>query len=111
MDELTETLQLKTKLAAELRAAQQLFQEYAKRSPNATYIKTETGRYIFYNRVFADLFGISETEWIGKYFYEVLPKEVADRFSAQYLELLSGSTDVQTTEHLATPVERCASSE
>ena len=98
--ELTKALQGKTSLAVELEAAQQLFREYANRSPNATYIKTEDGRYVFYNRVFAKLFGISETEWIGKYFYDVLPADIAARFTANYTELLKGSTDVQTTEYL-----------
>ena len=66
-------------LATHLESSRALFHAFADLSPHLTYLKSEDGRYIFYNRLYAEHFGVTQTEWIGKCSYEMLPPELAER--------------------------------
>jgi PAS domain S-box-containing protein len=56
-----------------------LFQAFLDYSPLVAYIKDEHGRLIYYNRLFAERFGISRSEWLDKDDFEIWPQQ----FTAQ----------------------------
>ncbi len=100
---LEDLLREKAKLASELEASQKLFRIYADRNPNSCFIKTEEGRYVFYNKAFAQQFGLTETEWIGKSSFEVLPPSARELAKAELCELLERNEDSQSIEESVSP--------
>jgi diguanylate cyclase (GGDEF)-like protein/PAS domain S-box-containing protein len=95
--ELLDALRDKSQLAEQLQAGQHLLQTFMEESPNTTFVKDDRGRYVFYNTSFADHLGISRTEWLGKSDAELLPKEIAEKYMAQDLLVMSTG---QTREFL-----------
>jgi len=63
--ELERTLAEKEALTRELRASDQLFRTFMDKSPFVSYLKDADGRYIYYNKQYAELFGITREEWLG----------------------------------------------
>lgn len=78
--ELEKTTEEKMELARSLESTTTLFQTFVKNNPNVCYFKSDQGRYLAYNGKFAELFGITGEEWLGKTDREVLPPEIADEF-------------------------------
>jgi PAS domain S-box-containing protein len=89
--QLESALQEASVLAKSLQASQLLLQKFLDLSPYHIFLKAEDGRYVFYNRTFASQYGIDQMEWISRSDYEVLPKEIAERFrESDQLALNSG---------------------
>ncbi|MDH3581404.1 MAG: response regulator [Hyphomicrobiales bacterium] len=65
-----------------LREAQQAFQNMVDYAPLAFNLKDLQGRYQVVNRHFADWFGLSASQMIGKTVYDLQPPEIADEFIA-----------------------------
>ena len=63
---LEEVLKEKEKVAAGLQASEELFRAFMNASPFLSYIKDAAGRLLFYNRSFAQRFGVSEYAWLGR---------------------------------------------
>ncbi|HEV2710078.1 MAG TPA: diguanylate cyclase [Edaphobacter sp.] len=64
--ELEQALKEKDAAAAGLRASEELFRAFMNASPFMSYIKDSAGRLLFYNRSFAQRFGVSEYAWLGR---------------------------------------------
>ncbi len=62
---------------AALRESEERFQAFMNHSPAAAYIKDAEGRYVYINKIFADRFGISMEDLIGKTDFDWLPVENA----------------------------------
>ena len=63
---LEEIVKEKDKATAGLQASEELFRAFMNASPFLSYIKDAAGRLLFYNRSFAQRFGVSEYAWLGK---------------------------------------------
>jgi diguanylate cyclase (GGDEF)-like protein/PAS domain S-box-containing protein len=63
---LEQALKEKDEAAAGLRASEELFRAFMNASPFMSYIKDSAGRLLFYNRSFAQRFGVSEYAWLGR---------------------------------------------
>lgn len=63
--ELDTALEEKLQLAQNLENTTQLFQTFVHHNPNLCFFKSSDGRYLGYNRRFAEHYGIGEQAWIG----------------------------------------------
>lgn len=67
-------------------------------TPTAIYMKDRQGRYMRFNKAFADLFGIDRSVWIGKNVFDLVPGQTADLMHAKDLEIFaSGQSQVYET--------------
>src|SRR6201999_2796057 len=62
---------------AALRESEERFQAFMHHSPAMAYIKDAEGKYVYINKIFADRFGISLQDLIGKTDFDWLPHDVA----------------------------------
>jgi diguanylate cyclase (GGDEF)-like protein/PAS domain S-box-containing protein len=85
---LQDALRDKSKLGEKLQAREHLMQKFMEHSPNTMFVKDDCGRYVFYNDEFAKCVGIDRTEWLGRPDDEFFPKQVADRYRAQDLQVM-----------------------
>src|SRR3984885_10045534 len=63
---LVEAIAERDRAAGNLRASEELFRAFMNASPFLSYIKDAAGRLLFYNRAFAQRFGVSEYAWLGR---------------------------------------------
>lgn len=77
-----------------LEATRVLLQTFLDHVPFQSFMKSPDGRYLSYNRVFADYFGITRDEWIGRSMHEVHPEETVTAFNAHDMEVLRGGVPV-----------------
>jgi PAS domain S-box-containing protein len=61
-------------------------------------VKDRSGRYQRINRRFEEIFGLDRSEVLGKTDYELFPREIADRFHANDLEVMQGAQPLQFEE-------------
>jgi PAS domain-containing protein len=80
---------------AELEASQVLLQTFHENSRHVAYMKSADGRYISYNKRFAEYFGFDLAAWIGRSDHEVFPAEIAHRFRAQGRQVLESDQRVE----------------
>jgi len=78
------------RLNRELLAAQQRFQSFMDESPFLSFVKSMDGRMLYYNRRFAERFGISMTAWLGKTDFDLFPSEDAQAYRENDLAVLRG---------------------
>jgi diguanylate cyclase (GGDEF)-like protein/PAS domain S-box-containing protein len=78
-------------ITASLRTSQNRFEAFMEHSPFISYMKDEDGRLLYYNRRYAERFGIDEQGWIGLLDEERHPPETAAKYRAHDLTVLSGS--------------------
>ncbi len=81
--QLAENLRQTSILSRKLEASEHVLHQFLDHSPNLKFIKNEAGIYLFYNREFANFFGIDQKAWIGRPDREVLPKNFAEISSRQ----------------------------
>jgi diguanylate cyclase (GGDEF)-like protein/PAS domain S-box-containing protein len=77
---LHEVLAEKERMESELRKQALLFNAFMDHSPTVGFMKDREGRFIYYNRMFAERFAITATEWIGKSVFDLFPKEFASAY-------------------------------
>ena len=95
---LEQALQEKEASAANLRASEELFRAFMNASPFLSYIKDAAGRLLFYNRSFAQRFGISEYAWLGRTDEQLWSRNLTKSVRTHDLEVMAGNRMVETEE-------------
>lgn len=65
-----------------------LFTAFMDHSPTLAYIKSEDGRFVFYNAEMCARFKVSKSEWIGKSDADLFPEELARTYREHDLQVL-----------------------
>jgi diguanylate cyclase (GGDEF)-like protein/PAS domain S-box-containing protein len=97
---LAEVMAEKAKAAANLRASEELFRAFMNASPFLSYIKDAAGRLLFYNRSFAQRFGVSEYAWLGRTDEQLWSRKLTKSVRTHDLEVMAGGRMVETEEHI-----------
>lgn len=85
-----EMLDAQQKLNRELQAAQDRFRAFMDQSPFLSFVKNVDGRLLYYNRRFAERFGISMSAWLGKNDFDLFPADDARAYRENDLAVLRG---------------------
>jgi len=97
---LAEVMAEKEKASAGLRASEELFRAFMNASPFLSYIKDAAGRLLFYNRSFAQRFGVSEYAWLGRTDEQLWSRKLTKSVRTHDLEVMAGGRMVETEEHI-----------
>ena len=97
---LEEVVKEKEKATAGLRASEELFRAFMNASPFLSYIKDAAGRLLFYNRSFAQRFGVSEYAWLGRTDEQLWSRKLTKSVRTHDLEVMAGGRMVETEEHI-----------
>jgi diguanylate cyclase (GGDEF)-like protein/PAS domain S-box-containing protein len=93
-------LEEKDKAAAGLKASEELFRAFMNASPFLSYIKDTAGRLLFYNRSFAQRFGVSEYAWLGRTDEQLWSRQLTKSVRTHDLEVMAGGQMVEIEEHI-----------
>ena len=97
---LEEVLKEKEKVAAGLKASEELFRAFMNASPFLSYIKDAAGRLLFYNRSFAKRFGVGEYAWLGRTDERLWSPNLSRSVRRHDLEVMAGGKMVETEERI-----------
>jgi diguanylate cyclase (GGDEF)-like protein/PAS domain S-box-containing protein len=97
---LAEVIAEKERASANLRASEELFRAFMNASPFLSYIKDAAGRLLFYNRAFAQRFGVSEYAWLGRTDEQLWSRKLTKSVRTHDLEVMAGGRMVETEEHI-----------
>jgi diguanylate cyclase (GGDEF)-like protein/PAS domain S-box-containing protein len=97
---LAEAIAERDKAAGNLRASEELFRAFMNASPFLSYIKDAAGRLLFYNRAFAQRFGVSEYAWLGRTDDQLWSRKLSKSMRTHDLEVMAGGKIVETEEHI-----------
>jgi diguanylate cyclase (GGDEF)-like protein/PAS domain S-box-containing protein len=97
---LAEAVAEKERASANLRASEELFRAFMNASPFLSYIKDAAGRLLFYNRSFAQRFGVSEYAWLGRTDEQLWSRKLTKSVRTHDLEVMAGGRMVETEEHI-----------
>src|SRR3954454_21418254 len=97
---LEQALNDKEKATGALRASEELFRAFMNASPFLSYIKDAAGRLLFYNRSFAQRFGVSEYAWLGRTDEQLWSRKLTKSMRTHDLEVMAGGRMVETEEHI-----------
>ncbi|MDQ2833278.1 MAG: diguanylate cyclase [Acidobacteriota bacterium] len=86
--------------SAGLQASEELFRAFMNASPFLSYIKDAAGRLLFYNRAFAQRFGVSEYAWLGRTDEQLWSRRLTKSVRIHDLEVMAGGRMVETEEHI-----------
>jgi PAS domain S-box-containing protein len=78
--------------------SQQLLHEVANNTTAVIYVKGLEGRYLFINRRFEEIFNLTPNQIIGHTDHEIFPRDIADAFRANDLEVVKRKTTVEYEE-------------
>ena len=81
-----------------LRRNEQLLQNVADNTTAVIYVKDTDGRFLFINRRFEQLFHLTTEQIIGHTNHEIFPREIADAFRANDLQVLELNRTVEYEE-------------
>ena len=81
-----------------LRRSQQLLRDVADNTTAVIYVKDADGRFLFINRRFEQLFHFTTKQIIGHTNHEIFPREIADRFRANDLQVLARNSTMEYEE-------------
>ena len=98
MTGLSDALDATTRFHEQVVDSNALFQAFMDNGPLVGYMKDAKGRLLYYNRPFAERFGITPEEWLGKDDFEIWPKGFAADFRARDLAVLEGGVLSVTAE-------------
>jgi diguanylate cyclase (GGDEF)-like protein/PAS domain S-box-containing protein len=93
-------LKEKEKAESGLKASEELFRAFMNASPFLSYIKDAAGRLLFYNRAFAQRFGVSEYAWLGRTDEQLWSRKLTKSVRTHDLEVMAGGRMVETEEHI-----------
>jgi diguanylate cyclase (GGDEF)-like protein/PAS domain S-box-containing protein len=97
---LDQALAEKETAQAGLKASEELFRAFMNASPFLSYIKDAAGRLLFYNRSFAQRFGVSEYAWLGRSDEQLWSRKLTKSVRTHDLEVMAGGRMVETEEHI-----------
>ncbi|MDE1175656.1 MAG: diguanylate cyclase [Edaphobacter sp.] len=97
---LNQALLEKERATSALRASEELFRAFMNASPFLSYIKDAAGRLLFYNRAFAQRFGVSEQAWLGRTDEQLWSRNLTKSVRTHDLEVMAGGRMVETEEHI-----------
>jgi diguanylate cyclase (GGDEF)-like protein/PAS domain S-box-containing protein len=97
---LNEATAEKDKAVSGLRASEELFRAFMNASPFLSYIKDAAGRLLFYNKSFAQRFGVSEYAWLGRTDEQLWSRKLTKSVRTHDLEVMAGGRMVETEEHI-----------
>ncbi|MEO6817973.1 MAG: diguanylate cyclase [Edaphobacter sp.] len=97
---LEQALKEKEEAAAGMRASEELFRAFMNASPFMSYIKDAAGRLLFYNRSFAQRFGISEYAWLGRTDEQLGPRNLIKSDRMHDLEVMVGDRIIENEEQV-----------
>ena len=100
---LEQALKEKEAAAASLRSSEELFRTFMNASPFLSYIKDAAGRLLFYNRSFAQRFGVSEYAWLGRTDEKLWSRNLTKSVRMHDLEVIAGGEMVETEEQVCGP--------
>ena len=81
-----------------LRRNEQLLRNVADNTTAVIYVKDIDGRFLFINRRFEQLFHLATEQIIGHTNHEIFPREIADAFRANDLQVLEKKSTVEYEE-------------
>ena len=85
-------------LVRALRASDDRFRTFMHHSPFLSYIKDSRGRFMFYNRRFAEEFRIDAGAWLGRTVHETFSEDLAVMYSRNDADALEGEGIVEREE-------------
>ena len=97
---LDQALAEKERAQAGLHASEELFRAFMNASPFLSYIKDAAGRLLFYNKRFAQRFGVSEYAWLGRTDEQLWSRKLTNSVRSHDLEVMAGGRMVETEEHI-----------
>jgi diguanylate cyclase (GGDEF)-like protein/PAS domain S-box-containing protein len=97
---LAEAIAEKERASANLKASEELFRAFMNASPFLSYIKDAAGRLLFYNRSFAQRFGVSEYAWLGRTDEQLWSRKLTKSVRTHDLEVMAGGRMVETEENI-----------
>ena len=97
---LEQALAERERASAGLRASEELFRAFMNASPFLSYIKDAAGRLLFYNRAFAQRFGVSEYAWLGRTDEQLWSRKLTKSVRTHDLEVMAGGRMVETEEQI-----------
>jgi len=97
---LEQALKEKDEAAAGLRASEELFRAFMNASPFMSYIKDSAGRLLFYNRSFAQRFGVSEYAWLGRTDEQLWSRNPNNSDRIRDLEVMVGDQIMESEEQV-----------
>ena len=81
-----------------LRRSEQLLQDVADNTTAVIYVKDADGRFLFTNRRFEQLFHLTTEQIVGHTNHEIFPREIADAFRTNDLQVLERNSTVEYEE-------------
>jgi diguanylate cyclase (GGDEF)-like protein/PAS domain S-box-containing protein len=97
---LEQALKEKDEATAGLRASEELFRAFMNASPFMSYIKDSAGRLLFYNRSFAQRFGVSEYAWLGRTDEQLWSRNPTRSDRIHDLEVMVGDQILESEEQI-----------
>jgi diguanylate cyclase (GGDEF)-like protein/PAS domain S-box-containing protein len=97
---LEQALKEKEEATAGLRASEELFRAFMNASPFMSYIKDSAGRLLFYNRVFAQRFGVSEYALLGRTDEQLWSRNLTKSERIHDLEVMVGDRIIEKDEQI-----------
>ncbi len=91
------------RLEASRRESDARFLSFMDHSPAVAFMKDDQGRYVFINRTFERLFGMTSEELRGKTDFDFLPKETARQMRENDARVLASSQSMELTEVVPAP--------
>jgi diguanylate cyclase (GGDEF)-like protein/PAS domain S-box-containing protein len=86
------------RLSATLTASNAIFRAFMNNGPFISYIKDADGRFVFCNKKLAERFGVTEQQWIGQTDHELWPREIANQYRENDMNVLQRGIPVQSAE-------------
>lgn len=81
-----------------LRRSEQLLRDVADNTTAVIYVKYSDGRYLLVNRRFEEIFNLTADQIVGHTDHEIFPREAADAFRANDLDVLERNRTVEYEE-------------
>ena len=83
--------------------SKQLLEEVANNTTAVIYVKDLDGRFLFVNRRFEELFKLPTGQAVGRTNHEIFPRDIADAFRANDLEVLRQDRTIEYEEFAPQP--------
>jgi diguanylate cyclase (GGDEF)-like protein/PAS domain S-box-containing protein len=97
---LEDAIKEKDKATAGLQSSEELFRAFMNASPFLSYIKDAAGRLLFYNKSFAQRFGVGEFTWLGRTDERLWSPNLSRSARMHDLEVMAGGQMVETEERI-----------